>query len=51
MSQSLIGFVVGLVVLAAFVLALVLRYMVQHPDEGMIQWMDSHHMRWTHRKH
>ncbi|MCG5076514.1 hypothetical protein [Paraburkholderia tagetis] len=51
MSQSMIGFVVGLVVLAVVAFALVRRYMVDHPDESVIQWMDSHHMRWMHRKH
>ncbi|MCG5078868.1 hypothetical protein [Paraburkholderia tagetis] len=51
MSQSMIGFVVGLVVLAIVAFALIRRYMVDHPDESVIQWMDSHHMRWMHRKH
>ena len=51
MSQSMIGFVVGLVVLSVLVFALARRYRVEHPGEGMIQWMDSHHMRWMHRKH
>jgi hypothetical protein len=51
MSQSMIGFVVGLTVFAIVAFALVRRYMVDHPDESVIQWMDSHHMRWMHRKH
>ncbi len=37
MSQSMIGFVVGLVVLAVVAFALVRRYMVDHPDESVIQ--------------
>ncbi|CAN0619003.1 conserved protein of unknown function [Burkholderia multivorans] len=51
MSQSMIGLVIGLVVLVAVVVALVSRYRAEHPGEGVSQWMDSHHMRWMHRKH
>ena len=51
MSQWMIGFVVGLVVLAFAAFALVRRYMVEHPGESLNQWMDSHHMQWMHRKH
>lgn len=51
MSQSMIGVVVGLVVFAVVVVALVRRYRVEHPGEGKFQWMDSHPMRWMHRKH
>ncbi|MCP3708684.1 hypothetical protein M3I54_17070 [Paraburkholderia sp. CNPSo 3274] len=51
MSQSMIGVVVGLVVLVVVAFALARRYTVEHPGEGVTQWLDAHHMRWMHRKH
>jgi hypothetical protein len=51
MSQSMIGFMVGLVVLVVVAFALARRYRVEHPGEGVTQWLDAHHMRWMHRRH
>jgi hypothetical protein len=51
MSQSMMSFwvVLAVVLMVAFVLAR--RYRVKHPGEGMVQWLDAHHMSWMHRKH
>jgi hypothetical protein len=51
MTQSMIGLVVGCAVVVVVAVALARRYRSEHPDEGMIQWLDSHHMGWMHRKH
>jgi hypothetical protein len=51
MSQSMIGFLVGLAVVVIVAFALVRRHKVEHPGEGVTQWLDAHHMRWMHRKH
>ncbi|SIT51571.1 conserved hypothetical protein [Paraburkholderia piptadeniae] len=51
MSQSMISFWVGLAVVLIVAFALVRRYRGEHPREGMVQWLDAHHMGWMHRKH
>ncbi|WP_193727054.1 hypothetical protein [Burkholderia sp. BE17] len=51
MTQSMISFVVGLAVVLAIVVMLALRYLRDHKGEGMIQWLDAHHMSWMHHKH
>lgn len=53
MTQSMIGVVVGCVVVMVSVVAVALarRYRSEHRGEGMFQWLDSHHMGWMHRKH
>ncbi|MBB3262312.1 hypothetical protein F4827_007102 [Paraburkholderia bannensis] len=50
MSQSMISVVVGLGVFLVILIVLFRRYRIEHPGEGMFQWMDSHHMRWMHRR-
>ncbi|WP_188131184.1 hypothetical protein WN982_21430 [Paraburkholderia sp. IMGN_8] len=51
MTQSMISFVVGLAVLLVVGFMLARRYMRDHPGEGMVQWLDAHHMGWLHHKH
>ncbi|HDR9490214.1 hypothetical protein [Burkholderia stabilis] len=51
MTQSMISFVVGLAVVLAIVVMLVQRYLRDHKSEGMVQWLDAHHMSWMHHKH
>ncbi|WP_180735500.1 hypothetical protein [Paraburkholderia sp. PGU19] len=49
MTQSVIYFVVGLAVLLVAGFMVAQRYRRDHPEEGMAQWLDSHHMGWLHR--
>jgi hypothetical protein len=51
MTQSMIGFVVGLAVLLTIAFMLVQRYARDHKGETMVQWLDAHHMGWMHRRH
>lgn len=51
MTQSMIGWVVGLAVVAVVALALARRYQSEHPGMEVGQWLDSHHLGWLHRKH
>jgi uncharacterized membrane protein YdcZ (DUF606 family) len=51
MTQSMISFWVGLVVLVVIALALSSSYRRDHPEESLSHWLDTHHMRWMHRKH
>jgi hypothetical protein len=56
MTQSMIGFVVGLAVLIVIAAVLGRRYRREHPEEprGALrvrEWLDSHHMSWMHHKH
>ena len=51
MTQSMISFWVGLVVLVVVALALSSRYRRDHPGESLSAWLDTHHMRWLHRRH
>lgn len=51
MSQSMISFWVGLAVVLIIAFVLARRYRVEHPEQGMVQWLDTHHMGWMHRKH
>ena len=50
MTQPMIYLVVGLALLlfAGFVAAQL--YRSGHPEEGMTQWLDSHHMGWLRRR-
>ena len=49
MTQSMIYFVVGLTVLLVAAFMVAQRYRRDHPEEGIVQWLDSHHMGWLHR--
>ncbi|CAD6559950.1 hypothetical protein LMG28727_06988 [Paraburkholderia kirstenboschensis] len=49
MTQSMISFVVGLAVLLVAGFMVAQRHRHDHPEEGMVQWLDSHHMGWIHR--
>ncbi|CAB3777430.1 hypothetical protein LMG28688_00358 [Paraburkholderia caffeinitolerans] len=51
MTQSMISFWVGLVVLVVVAGALSRRYRQDHPGESLNKWLDTHHMGWMHRKH
>ncbi|HDR9758149.1 TPA: hypothetical protein ACK3Q6_002328 [Burkholderia cepacia] len=51
MTQSMIGWVVGLAAIAVIAVALARRYQSEHSRMEVIQWLDSHHLGWTHRKH
>jgi hypothetical protein len=51
MTQSMISFWVGLVVIVVVASALSRRYRRDHPGESLGQWLDTHHMSWMHRKH
>ncbi|RQS14916.1 hypothetical protein DIE06_22775 [Burkholderia sp. Bp8998] len=51
MTQSMIGWIVGFIAVAVVAISLARRYRSEHPGVGMIQWLDSHHMGWMHRKH
>ncbi|MCA8296861.1 hypothetical protein BLA9940_05476 [Burkholderia aenigmatica] len=51
MTQSMVGWVVGLAVVAVVAVALVRRYQSEHPSMEVVQWLDSHHLSWMHRKH
>lgn len=51
MTQSMISFWVGLLVLIVVAWALSSRYRRDHPTESLDHWLDTHHMRWMHRKH
>jgi hypothetical protein len=51
MSQSMIIFWMGLAVVLIVAFAMARRYRGEHPGEGMVQWLDAHHMSWMHRKH
>jgi hypothetical protein len=51
MTQSMISFLVGLAVVLIVAFALARRRKVEHPGEGIVQWLDAHHMGWMHRKH
>jgi hypothetical protein len=48
MTQSMISFVVGLAVVLVAGFMVARRYRRDHPDEGMGQWLDAHHMSWLH---
>ncbi|MCA8217583.1 hypothetical protein LGN20_27110 [Burkholderia cepacia] len=51
MTQSMIGWVVGLAVVAVVAVALARRYQSEHSSKEVVQWLDSHHLGWIHRKH
>jgi hypothetical protein len=51
MTQSMMGFLVGVAVLLAVAFVFVRRYMRAHPGESMGQWLDAHHMGWMHHRH
>jgi len=51
MSQSMISFWVALAVVLVVAFALARRYRSEHAGQGMVQWLDAHHMSWMHRKH
>jgi hypothetical protein len=57
MTQSMIGFVVGLAVLVVIAVVLGRRYRQEHLEDAngktarMRQWLDSHHMHWPNHRH
>jgi len=56
MTQSMIGFVVGLAVLIGIAGMLGRRYRRDHPENSggaarMHEWLDAHHMSWLHHRH
>lgn len=56
MTESMIGFVVGLAVLIVLAAVLGRRYRRDHPENSdgpakMREWLDTHHMSWLHHKH
>jgi uncharacterized membrane protein YdcZ (DUF606 family) len=51
MTESMISFVVGLVVVLVVAIITTRRYMRDHKDEGLSQWLDAHHMGWMHHRH
>jgi hypothetical protein len=51
MTQSMIGFLVGLAALLIVGFMVVWRYRRDHPAEGITEWLDAHHMGWMHHKH
>ncbi|HIH2747047.1 TPA: hypothetical protein ACYLN4_002791 [Burkholderia lata] len=51
MTQSMIGWVVGFAVVAVVAVALARRYQSEHSSMEVVQWLDSHHLGWIHRKH
>jgi hypothetical protein len=48
MTQSMMGFVVGLLALLAIGVIVVRRYRQDHPEQKFVQWLDAHHMGWMH---
>ncbi|WP_174364599.1 LPXTG cell wall anchor domain-containing protein [uncultured Caballeronia sp.] len=56
MTQSMIGFVIGLAVMIGAAGMLGRRYRRDHPENPdgavrMREWLDTHHMSWLHQKH
>ncbi|CAE6764737.1 hypothetical protein [Paraburkholderia haematera] len=52
MSQSMISFVVGIVVLLCVAIFTEARYRREHKDEPMTRWLDAHPIRdWLRHKH
>lgn len=51
MTQSVISFWVGLVVLVVIALAVSRHYRRGPSGESLGRWLDTHHMSWMHRKH
>jgi LPXTG-motif cell wall-anchored protein len=57
MTQSMIGFVIGLAVLIGVAGVLGRRYRRDHPESSsgsaarMHEWLDAHHMSWLHHRH
>lgn len=56
MTQSMIGFFIGLAVLIGIAGVLGRRYRRDHPENSgnavrMHEWLDAHHMSWLHHRH
>jgi hypothetical protein len=52
MSQSMISFVVGIVVLLCVAIFTEARYRREHKDEPVTRWLDAHPIRdWLRHKH
>ena len=52
MTQSMISFVVGIVVLLCVATLATARYRREHKDEPGTRWLDVHPIRdWLHHKH
>jgi hypothetical protein len=49
MTQTVIQLWVGLALLLFAVVTAAQLYRSSHPEEGMSQWLDAHHMGWMHR--
>jgi len=48
MAQSVIGYVLGLAVLAIIGVIAVRRYKQDHSAEELGKWLDTHHLGWMH---
>ncbi|MGF6758755.1 uncharacterized membrane protein YdcZ (DUF606 family) [Paraburkholderia sp. GAS42] len=52
MSQSMVSFVVGIVVLLCVAIFVATRYRREHKDEPVARWLDTHPIRdWMRHKH
>jgi uncharacterized membrane protein YdcZ (DUF606 family) len=52
MSQSMISFVVGIVVLLCVAILAAARHRREHEDEPVTRWVDTHPIRdWLRHKH
>lgn len=52
MTQSMISFVVGIVVLLRVAILAAGRYRREHKDEPVTRWLEAHPIRdWLHHKH
>jgi uncharacterized membrane protein YdcZ (DUF606 family) len=52
MTESMISFVVGIVVVLCIVTLTATRYRREHKDQPGTRWLDAHPIRnWLHHKH
>ena len=52
MTESMISFVVGIVVVLCLVVFTVVRYRREHKDQPVARWLDTHQIKdWLHHKH
>jgi hypothetical protein len=52
MTESMISFVVGIVVVLCIVVFTATRYRREHKDQPVARWLDTHPIKnWLHHKH
>lgn len=52
MTQSMMSFVVGIVVVLCLVIFTAARYRREHKDQSVARWLDTHPIKnWLHHKH